>query len=211
MGAMSTGESATRSAGRGRPGRWRTGMESRRQILASARALFARDGYDRVTVRAIAADAGVDPSMIHYFFGRKDRLFAAALDGPESPREPVAALLDEGLDDLGPRLVRRFLEVWDATDAPEPLLTLTRSAATGEAPADMLREFIDREFTRPIIERLGGPEAELRAAMVSGQLLGLAMTRYAVRLHPVPETDPEELARWLGPVVQALLTGPAPR
>jgi AcrR family transcriptional regulator len=194
----------------GRRGRWRSGLESKRKILDAARSRFTADGYERVTVRAIAADAGVDPSMIHYFFGSKDRLFAAVLNAPGSPREPIAGLIAEGLDGVGEQIVRRFLEVWDGTEDLEPLMALTRSATTRDESGSLLREFIEKEFTEQIAQRLGGPQAELRAALVGTQLFGLAMARYAVRLRPVAQADHDVLVAWLGPIVQSLLTGAAP-
>ena len=80
-----------------RPGRWRTGQQSKQRIIDAARERFTRDGYDQATVRAIAADAGVDVAMVYYFFDNKEGLFtAAALTGPEHPLHQLATLLDEG-------------------------------------------------------------------------------------------------------------------
>ena len=97
-----------------RPGRWRTGQQNRQRIIDAARDRFMRDGYERATVRAIAAAAGVDVAMVYYFFDSKEGLFtASALTGPEHPLHQLATLLDEGTDQIGPRLVRRVLEHWD--------------------------------------------------------------------------------------------------
>src|SRR3954453_6258225 len=97
-----------------RSGRWRTGQQSKQRIIDAARDRFTRDGYERATVRGIAADAGVDVAMVYYFFGNKEGLLSASvLTGPEHPLHQLATLLDEGSDDIGPRLVRRFLEHWD--------------------------------------------------------------------------------------------------
>src|SRR5262249_21325088 len=82
--------------------------------IRSARECFMRDGYERATVRKIAANAGVDVAMVYYFFGNKEGLFSASvLAGPEHPLHQLATLLDEGSEQVGPRLVRRFLEHWD--------------------------------------------------------------------------------------------------
>lgn len=194
----------------GRRGRWRSGQQSRQKILDAARARFAAEGYERATVRTIAADAGVDPAMIHYFFGSKDELFAAAMRMPRSPREPLADLFARGLEGLGPRLVRRFLQVWDATAEVEPLLALARSARTHDRSAMMLREFIDQEFTAQIAGRLEAADARLRAGLVGTQLLGLALARYGVGVEPVASADHDTLVAWLGPILQDLLTGPTP-
>lgn len=207
---MNASEPEIPEAPAGRRGRWRSGMDSRQKILDAARARFAADGYERATVRSIAADAGVDPSMIHYFFGRKDELFAAVLNLPDSPRGPVAILFTGGLDDLGPRLVRRFLEVWDGTEHAEPLLILARSAHAEDQSAATLREFIEREFTAQIAQQLDPPDALLRAGLISAQLLGLAIARYAIRLEPVASADHDTLVAWMGPILQDLLTGHTP-
>src|SRR3954447_9657828 len=107
-----------------RTGRWRTGQQSKQRIVDAARERFMRDGYERATVRGNAADAGVDVAMVYYFFGNKEGLFSASvLTGPAHPLHQLATRLDEGSDDIGPRLGRRFLEHWDGGGVFEPLLT----------------------------------------------------------------------------------------
>lgn len=197
-------------AGAHRQGRWRTGQESKRKILAAARVSFAANGYQRTTIRSIAADAEVDPSMIHYFFGRKDQLFAATMNLADSPREPISNLLAAGLDGLGDRLVRRFLEVWDATERVEPLLIMARSTNGTDASADMLREYIDQEFTTQLVAALDKPDAALRCDLLCAQLLGLAVARYSMKQEPLASADHDTLVAWLGPILQHLLTDPTP-
>ena len=63
-----------------RPGRWRSGAESKQRIVAAARVLFREHGYAGTGVRAVAAEAGVDPAMVFYFFDTKQGLFAAAIE-----------------------------------------------------------------------------------------------------------------------------------
>ncbi|MFI6505500.1 TetR family transcriptional regulator [Nonomuraea typhae] len=191
-------------SGAGRRGRWRSGEESRRRILEAARTRFAGQGYDAVTIRSLAADAGVDPAMIHYFFGSKDKLFAAAFGGPESPRAPLDAVLDEGLEGAGARIVRGFLAAWDDAADVEPLLAIIRS---GQAP-DMVRQYIEREFTARLADRLPGPDAGLRAQLITGQLLGLALVRYSLRLPGPAAAGAVDLAAAYGPAIQAILDGP---
>jgi AcrR family transcriptional regulator len=207
---MSIVDSPVPGARPNRQGRWRTGQESKRRILAAARASFAANGYQRATVRSIAADAEVDPSMIHYFFGRKDQLFAAAVGVADSPREPISKLLAEGLDGLGARLVRRFLEVWDGMERVEPLLIMARSASDTNTSAAMLREFIDQELTAQLVAALDTPDAALRCDLVCAQLLGVAVARYSLQQEPLASADHDTLVAWLGAIVQHLLTGPPP-
>src|ERR1700751_130270 len=97
-----------------RVGRWRTGQQNRQRVLDAAPERFMRHGYEGATVRAIAADAGVDVAMGYYFLDNKEGLFtASALTAPEHPLHQLATLLDERSEQIGPRLVRRFLEHWE--------------------------------------------------------------------------------------------------
>jgi len=51
------------------------GPDLRQSILDAAEALFSRHGFFGVTVRQVAAEAGVDTALIHYYFGAKRELF----------------------------------------------------------------------------------------------------------------------------------------
>ena len=70
--------------------RTRNAQETRADILAAARTRFGADGYERTTLRAVAADVGVDPALVIRYFGSKQDLFAAAaeftLDLPDLTR-----------------------------------------------------------------------------------------------------------------------------
>lgn len=206
---MEDGSTDARAARR-RRGRWRTGEESRRRILEAARWAFAEYGYDRATVRQIAAEARVDAAMVYYFFGAKPRLFAAAMALPRNPAESLAALLDDGLDGLGDRIVRHFVEVWDDVGSFEPIFALLRSAPTDGRSAGLLREFIEREVIGQLRQAVGTPDATLRAELVGSQLLGLALARYVVAVEPLASAAPDTVAAWVGPALQRYLTGPDP-
>jgi AcrR family transcriptional regulator len=191
-----------------RQGRWRSGQQSKRRILDASRASFVANGYQGATIRSIAEKAGVDPAMIHYFFGRKDQLFAAAMDMSDSPRDPISDLLADGLEGLGVRLVRRFLELWDTTEDIEPLVVMVRS--TDGASVAMLREYIAQEFGARLADAIHAPDAALRCDLVWAQLFGLAVGRYALQTEPLASADHDTLVAWLGPILQHLLTGPSP-
>ncbi len=191
-----------------RSGRWRTGQQNKQRIIDAARESFMRDGYERATVRAIAAEAGVDVAMVYYFFDSKEGLFtASALSGAEHPLHQLATLLDEGIEQIGPRLVRRFLEHWDEGAEFEPLLTLWRSAAI----QPQARKVLHDSLTGPIAERVaaefGVTDAELRAELVASHLAGLAFARYQLKIEPLASTSIEDLVAWLGPTVQRYLAG----
>lgn len=194
----------------GRPGRWRSGAESRQRVLDAARVLFHRNGYAGTTVRAVAAEAGVDPAMVFYFFGTKQGLFAAVLDMSAQLPSAIDAIFDGGLDGVGERVIRTLLDNMDKSDRT-PLAMLTRSAPTHDQSETLLREFIDREITRRLAAMLDTPDAALRAGMVNVQLLGLTVARYIVRIEPIASASVDELVTRFGAIVQHCLTGPAAR
>jgi len=191
-----------------RPGRWRTGQQSRQRIVDAARERFMRDGYERATVRAIAADAGVDVAMVYYFFDNKEGLFTAStLTGPEHPLHQLAALLDEGPDDVGPRLVRRFLEHWDNGGAFEPFMAVWRSAAIQPQARQVLHDALAGPVAKRVAAEFGVTDAELRVELVASHLAGLAFARYQLKLEPIASTAVEDMVAWMGPTLQRYLTG----
>ena len=183
---------------------------TRAAVLAAAREAFGMRGYGATSVRAVARTAGVDPSLVLHFFGSKDGLFAAAIELPVEPTEVVAGLLAGGADDLGERIVRTFLAVWDASPGQGPMLAMLRSAVSHEDAAGMLRELLLRVILRPLAVGAGGSDPDLRAALLAAQLVGLAITRYVLRLEPVTSASADELAPLLGPTLQRYLTGQLP-
>jgi AcrR family transcriptional regulator len=191
-----------------RPGRWRTGQQNRQRIIDVARERFMRDGYERATVRAIAADAGVDVAMVYYFFGSKEGLFSAStLTGPEHPLHQLATLLDEGPNQIGQRLVRGFLEHWDQGGVFEPFLTLWRSAAIQPQAREVLHDSLAGPVAERIATEFGVADAELRVELVASHLAGLAFARYQLKLEPIASTPVEDLVAWMGPTLQRYLTG----
>lgn len=194
-----------------RPGRWRTGQQSKQRILDAARKRFMRDGYERATVRAIAADAGVDVAMVYYFFDSKDGLInAAALTGPQHPLHQLATLLDEGTEQIGPRLVRRFIESWDAGVVFEPLVALWRSAPIHPHARNVLLDSIAGPVAQRVATEFGVADAELRVELVASHLIGLAFARYQLKIEPTASADIEDLVAWVGPTVQRYLADPSP-
>ena len=170
----------------------------------AARAHFASDGYDRATIRGIAASAGVDPALVRHYFGSKEHLFVEALEFPIDPTVLVPRLLGSGLDGLGERLARFFLETWDLPDAP--FVALLRSVATSDQAAEMVRQFLAREVIGRIAASLELDRPQLRAALAGSHLVGLAFMRYVIKLEPIASADADVLAAEVGPTIQRYFT-----
>ena len=159
-------------------------------------------------MRGIAAAAGVDPALVLHYFGSKEGVFQAAMDFPIDPAVFIPQLLAPGLDGLGERLTRFFLDTWDSP-AGSPLLGLIRSVVGNENAAGMMREFISREVLARLAEALDLDRPQLRASLAASSLIGLAMLRYVVKLEPLASTPSDQIAKWVGPAVQRYLTDPA--
>ena len=184
-----------------RSGRRPGNSGSRERILAAARTSFARSGYDATTIRGIAAAAGVDPALVRHYFGSKEHLFVVALEFPVDPSEFVLRLLAPGIDGLGERIAAFFLEAWD-TPSGRPFLALLRSVASNDQAAEALRQFVTREVLGRVAATLVLDRPQLRAALAASHLIGLAMTRYVVRIEPIASASRSELARAVGPSIQ---------
>lgn len=178
---------------------------AREAILREARQSFGSAGFSGTTVRGVARAAGVDPALVHHYFGTKGQLFAASLELPFDPTVVVPALLAEGMDGLGERVVRTFLGSWDATPGQGPLLALIRSAASDERAAQSLRDFVTRVVIGPLSRATGVEDADLRASMAASQVVGLAMARYVIRLEPLASASVDELAPMVGATLDRYL------
>jgi AcrR family transcriptional regulator len=172
---------------------------ARDRILAAARRLFAEEGYDRTTIRMVAAAAEINPSLVMRYYGNKEGLLAAAADFDLA----LPDLSKVSRDQLGETMVRHFLKRWEARH--EELPALLRVAATHEQARDKLLELFAAQVA-PTIARVCGPkEAPRRAALMATQTLGLAFTRYVLRLPPVVALTEDEIVRTVGATIQRYL------
>ena len=178
---------------------------TREKILAAARSHFGEVGYDGGTVRGIATASGVDPALVLHYFGSKEGVFRAAMDFPIDPAEFIPRLLEPGLDGLGERLTRFFVDTWDSP-VGQPLLGLIRSVVSNEGAAALLREFISREVLARIANALDVDQPKLRASLAASSLIGLAMLRYVVKVEPLASAPSDQVASWIGPAIQRYLT-----
>lgn len=195
----------------GRSGRWRTGQQNKQRIVEAAREHFMRDGYEKATVRRIAAEAGVDVAMVYYHFGNKEGLFnASVLDTPQHPLHQLANLLDDGPDEIGTRLVRDVVQRWDAGASFDLLLTVFRSADIHPLARKLLHDTLAGPVAQQITDQFGVDNAELRVELVTVHLAGLAFARYQLKIEPMASASIDDLVAWMGPTVQRYLTHPNP-
>ena len=179
-----------------RPGQ----TETREQILGAARNQFGERGYDGTTIRGIAAEAGVNPALVHHFFGSKEQVFAAALELPVNPAEVLSTILDGPREEIGQRILRLFLGLWREPDSRKSFLALVRSVSTNESAALLLRQFVERVMMARVGDALGIPAIRLNGLMA--HIMGIAMLRYIVGVEPIASADEEEIIATVAPVIQ---------
>jgi AcrR family transcriptional regulator len=203
--APGAGAPTRKRAGR-RPGRSGT----REAIVAAARDAFAGRGYDGVTLREVASHAGVDPGLIRHYFRDKKGLFTAAIELPWDGEVLIAAVMYGDPDEVGERVVRRFLEAWDPPESQQVLVTMIRSVAAHGRSEAAVRELVTNRMVAPVAQALDRPDPELRTTLAGALLVGLAMQRYVAHIEPFASMDAETAARIVGPTIQRFLVDPLP-
>ncbi|WP_330331117.1 TetR family transcriptional regulator [Streptomyces sp. NBC_00536] len=195
-----------RGPGRPRQDEADDGPGTQERIRLAARSEFAERGYDKTSVRGIAKAAGVDPALIHHYFGTKDDLFAAAIEMTMEPALVVPAVLGDGPDGIGERLARYFLGIWENPVSRAPMLAVIRSALTHEAAAKVLRRLILRRVLERVAADLNVPDPTFRAELAASHMVGIALLRYVVQVEPLASADPEDIITLVAPTLQRYLT-----
>ncbi|WP_162320895.1 TetR/AcrR family transcriptional regulator [Nesterenkonia haasae] len=194
---------AHRERGPGRPPGANSG-QTRQAIVDAARRQFAERGFRGASVRSIAAEAGVDASLINHHFGDKAGLLIATMKLPFDPLRRIDEVLDGSLEGLAARLIRTFCESWDPQR--EVFSTVVRSAMGGgldDSPLfDLLKDVIIVRFA----DRLKGEGAPLRATLVGSQIVGLAVMRYVAQLEPLASADVDHVVAAYAPALQTIMT-----
>lgn len=196
---------AEQPAPRKKTGRRPGGADTRRTVLEAARAEFAARGYQKASMRAIARAAGVDAALLHHYFGSKDKLFLAALEFPVDPRLMVEQVLAGDRAEVGERVARFVLALWEQPTVRDRLLAVLRTAAASEEVAGLMRGFMVTELVSRLAVGLDVPQPELRVELVMSQILGLAMARYVIAVEPLASAPAEELLPLLARAVQGYL------
>ncbi|MDV3135863.1 TetR family transcriptional regulator [Mycobacterium sp. 29Ha] len=197
---------------RKRRGRRQGDPVSREAVLAAAKVRFAAEGYEKTTLRSIADDANVDPSMVLYLFGSKADLFREALRLIIDPAALVAALSGGADDepDIGTRMVRTYLRIWESPDTGPSMVAMLQSATSNSDAHDAFRAFMQNYVLTAVSDVLGGgDEARLRAMLAASQLVGAAVLRYVMKVAPMATLSGEEMVRLLAPTVTRYLTADA--
>lgn len=181
--------------------------DTRAQVLHSARDLFLSGGYAATSMRAIAADAGVDVALLSYHFSSKQGLFTAAMELPVRPGELIEHALDAPIEQWPGRILRTVLRVWDDPEIGPVLVQTVIATAVNTDGTGGFVEFLETELLGRLKGRLGGRDAEARATGVLMTIAGLLMTRYVLKVPTMANASPEEIVRIATPGIAIHLRG----
>lgn len=179
--------------------------DPREALVSAARQAFAARGYARTTLKGIAAAAGVAPAVLRRYYSSKGEIFAAAMRLPADPAAAVPALLAPGIEGLGERIVRVTLDALADPQVRDDLLGLARSGAGAAQSMSGLQEYLQVAVLDRVAAAVGVPDARMRVALITSYLLGVAASRYVLRVEPLASASDERVIALVAPTVQALL------
>jgi AcrR family transcriptional regulator len=193
-----------------RPGRPPGPSDTRDRILTSARELFARNGIDKTSIRAIASAAGVDAALVHHYFGTKQHLFVAAIRIPIDPMQVIGPMRETPIDELGLKLPSLLLPLWDS-EMGSGLIATLRSLLAG-SEVGLVRSFLQEVVAVEVGTRVDDPpgSGRIRVQFVASQLVGVVMARYILELEPFKSLPVQQVAETIAPNLQRYLTGDLP-
>lgn len=198
------------SRGRARSGRRPGDSGTRDAIRAAARMQFAEQGYDRTSMRSVALQAGVDPTLVSHFFGSKQKLFAEVTQLPFDPPAVIPRIVEGDPAGIGTRLATFVLAILESPEGHARLTGLVRAAASEDAAAEVVRARVSREILAPLAARLGSDRPELRGSLAASQVVGMVMARHVVKVEPLASLPAEHVVAVIGPTLQRYLTEPLP-
>jgi AcrR family transcriptional regulator len=181
---------------------------TREAITEAARRQFAQRGFDRTSLRSVAQEAGVDPTLVSHFFGSKQELFVKVVELPFDPAAVLPGVVAGDRDEIGLRLARFILGVLESDEGRQRITGLIRAAASEEEAARLVREIVTHRILGTIAEHLGAEDAAFRASLAGSQVVGLVMARYVIGVEPLASRPADEVAETIAPVLQHYLTEP---
>ena len=183
-----------------------TSREERRRrteacILQEARRLFAEEGFERATIRAVARRTGVDPALVMQYFGSKEGLFAAAMEGAHSGGTARTAPREE----IPTAVLRDVLAKFEENGDREAAVALLRNFLTHPEANRIMRDEVLCSVIRDLAGTIGGTDAELKAALLMSCVAGMALGRYVLELPGLAGAPRADVERLLQPALQAIL------
>ena len=174
-------------------------------ILQAAREQFAEAGFERTTIRSVAAAASVDPALVMQHFGSKEGLFAQAARWDDDHQ----TVLHVSRDDLPRAALQDMLGRFEGEHTREAAVAFMRNCLTHPEANRIMRDEVMCERAAGVARTIGGEDAALRASLIGACMMGLGLARYVFELPGVATASREDLERLMEPVLRALVDPPA--
>src|SRR3974390_316143 len=197
-----------------RRGRRPGNSNTREEILAAAKRLFAKEGYSGTTLRKIAANAKVDVGLVSHFFKSKDDLFFECIHIPIDVFDALGAAFEGPIHDLGERVVRAYLQFWENRETAEPMISLARSSFTHEESANILGDYSRSRLSSRFTVRIKGQsllDAEIKREGAFSTLFSVALARYVFRFGHLAELNTDKVVAVMAPIIQQTLVANLPQ
>lgn len=186
------------------------GGAGKEQILEAATARFGEHGYQATTIRKIAAAAGVDAKLVHYYFGTKENLFSTAIAEtfraggfPNLLAEPA----NSGDGSPGTRYLFAVLTALEDPGMGPAFIGLVRGLGTHEESRRIFLRFVSEELLGRLAPQLASEHPEARVSLAGSQLLGLVVGRYVLKVPPLAGLSIGQVARTVGPTIDRYILG----
>jgi AcrR family transcriptional regulator len=174
------------------------------RVLAAARHLFAAQGYDATTIRAIAAEAGVDPSLVIQYFGSKDRLFVQVAADRWDVESMIAGASSRA--DVIEVLLEAFIASAGDSQEMGSVSVMIRSSLTNPQAAAVTSETLFQDAALRLLQPVAAdPDSAGRAELVAAFLLGVVVSRSLLRVEPLASMPADKLKTYLRAAVLAVL------
>ncbi|NKY34611.1 TetR/AcrR family transcriptional regulator [Nocardia speluncae] len=170
-------------------------------VLAAARRQFAEYGFERTTIRAVAADAGIDPALVMQLFGNKEQLFSAAAHASID----IRPLVEAPVADLPKASAAHLFSGFEDPIRRDSSEALLRSCLTHPTAGQILLDQVMAPAQSTVAATIGGDDAELRAAVLNACTLGVTIARYLLKVPAIAQADRGDLERILEPALRALV------
>ena len=175
-------------------------------ILDAARELFAESGFERTTIRAVAARAGIDPALVMQYYGNKEGLFAASARWQALHKQ----VYDATLEDIPATAIADLFERFEDPATRDASIALLRNCLTHDKALRIMRDDVMCERQASIAATIGGPDADLRGALVGAMMMGLSLGRFLLEIPALKAATREDVERVLLPVLAELVDPQSP-
>ncbi|MFB7262778.1 TetR family transcriptional regulator [Streptomyces nojiriensis] len=180
------------------------------KIVAAARRSFATRGYAATSLRAVAQEAGVDPGLVNYYFRTKAGLLEEVMQPPEAFGAAVAAAAEQPMDRRGHAFVEAALKLWEDPVSAEILRAVILTAAQEPAALQRLRQLFTELVLAVVSHSLPDTERNLRASLISTQIVGMVMNRYIWQIGAIATLPAPSVVDLIAPTIQHYLADPLP-